>query len=118
MAHCLKALPSVALKFMDGPLVVQNCVLRLSLSWIFFPCRMAEIGLVQFGGAGCYSIYVLMLLLLAYLLNQLDRYMLAITNTSMARDVHYGDLACMNKTTVPHSQFEDVSCNNVTTEKR
>ena len=42
-----------------------------------------------------YSIYVLFILLLTYLLNQLDRYMLGIVTKPMAQELHYGDMACM-----------------------
>lgn len=42
-----------------------------------------------------YSIYVLILLLIAYLLNQLDRYMISICTKPMAQDIHYGTQACM-----------------------
>lgn len=44
--------------------------------------------------AGIYSIYVLFTLLAAYLLNQLDRYTLAIVAKPMAQDLKYGDRAC------------------------
>lgn len=42
-----------------------------------------------------YSIYVLLILLLTYLLNQLDRYMLAIVTKPLAQEIHYGDQGCM-----------------------
>nr|CAH0100929.1 unnamed protein product [Daphnia galeata] len=55
-----------------------------------------------------YSVYVLLLFLITYLLNQLDRYMLAI-------EIHYGDLACMtnNSATLQTPQRE---CQKLTNE--
>ncbi|XP_067928432.1 MFS-type efflux pump MSMEG_3705-like [Watersipora subatra] len=43
-----------------------------------------------------YKFYVLMLCLTAYLLNQLDRYLLPIMTQPMAQDIHYGDKGCLN----------------------
>ena len=79
---------------------------------------MADFGLLRLGQAGGYSIYVLFILLLAYLLNQLDRYMLAITNPTMARDIGYGGEACLEKLNLPDSAFSGVHCTNATTEER
>lgn len=45
--------------------------------------------------ASLYSLYVLMLLLAAYLLNQLNRYTLPVTTKAVAQDVHYGSQSCM-----------------------
>ncbi|XP_077986710.1 MFS-type efflux pump MSMEG_3705-like [Glandiceps talaboti] len=53
----------------------------------------------------CYAVYVLILLLIAYLLNQLDRYALAIVTQPMAQDIHYGDQSCLKNNSVP-----DVEC--------
>ena len=47
--------------------------------------------------AGKYAIYVLFCLLCAYLLNQLDRYALAVTSKPMAQDIHFGDKGCLKK---------------------
>ena len=55
--------------------------------------------------AVAYSIYVLVLLLVSYLLNQLDRYMISVCTKPMAQDIHYGDMACM----VNKSATENVS---------
>jgi hypothetical protein len=50
-----------------------------------------------------YSLYVLMILLLAYLLNQLDRYTLSSTAKYIGQDLHFGDIDCMpNLTTVAY----------------
>lgn len=45
--------------------------------------------------ASKYSLYVLVCLLVAYLLNQLDRYALAVTSKPMAQDIHFGDKGCL-----------------------
>lgn len=42
-----------------------------------------------------YALYVLFAMLIAYLLNQLDRYTLPITATSVGIDLRYGDKSCM-----------------------
>ena len=42
-----------------------------------------------------YSLYVLLMLLLTYMLNQLDRYALSITSVETAQDLKYGDKSCM-----------------------
>lgn len=52
-------------------------------------------GVLSLSKAGFYPIYVLILLLAAYLLNQLDRYALAITSQPMARDIKFGDKGCL-----------------------
>lgn len=68
--------------------------------------------------AGLYSIYVLIILLIAYLLNQLDRYTLPIVTSQMAQDLHYGDQVCMvNSTAGTNSSFVSL-CKNVSTENR
>ena len=41
-----------------------------------------------------YSLYVLLVLLLTYMLNQLDRYALSITSVEIAQDLKYGDKSC------------------------
>lgn len=48
-----------------------------------------------------YSMYVLLTLLLAYLFNQLDRYMLAITITPLSQDLKFGDSKCFKNDSVP-----------------
>ena len=42
-----------------------------------------------------YALYVLLMMLLAYLLNQLDRYTLPIVTKSAGYDLRYGELVCM-----------------------
>ncbi|KAL8609601.1 hypothetical protein ACOMHN_023737 [Nucella lapillus] len=41
-----------------------------------------------------YASYVLLMMVLTYLLNQLDRYLLAVTARPMAQDVPFGDMGC------------------------
>ena len=50
-----------------------------------------------------YSLYVLACLLAAYLLNQLDRYALAVTSMPMAQDIRFGDKGCVNNKSVSFS---------------
>ncbi|CAH1272345.1 SPNS2 [Branchiostoma lanceolatum] len=47
-----------------------------------------------------YPLYVLCVLLVTYLLNQLDRYILATTSAPMAQDIHFGDMGCLENSTV------------------
>ncbi|KAK3087414.1 hypothetical protein FSP39_005573, partial [Pinctada imbricata] len=63
-----------------------------------------------------YNVYVLLLLLLTYLLNQLDRYMLAITAKSMAQEIHFGDKACMVDPSFSSADTGGVKCNGTTAE--
>ncbi|KAJ8300638.1 hypothetical protein KUTeg_022157 [Tegillarca granosa] len=59
-----------------------------------------------------YNIYVLFLLLVTYLLNQLDRYMLPITTKSVAQDIHYGDQVCMVNTSFTSAEIGDTKCSS------
>ncbi|XP_071948158.1 protein spinster homolog 1-like [Antedon mediterranea] len=60
-----------------------------------------------------YSFYVLLLLLLAYLLNQLDRYTLAIVTKHMAQDIHYGDQGCISTVNKTVEDNAHVNCTDV-----
>jgi len=60
-----------------------------------------------------YNVYVLILLLLTYLLNQLDRYMLAITTKSIAQEIHYGEKSCMINTTFSEVEAKSAKCTDV-----
>ncbi|ELU06601.1 hypothetical protein CAPTEDRAFT_220111 [Capitella teleta] len=62
----------------------------------------------------CYSIYVLLLLVIAYLLNQLDRYTLGIVTKPMSRDLEYGDQACFRNSSLPSTVFKSAVCNATT----
>lgn len=55
--------------------------------------------------ASPYSLYVLMLLLAAYLLNQLNRYTLPVTTKAVAQDVHYGSKSCMISEATEHNSW-------------
>lgn len=44
--------------------------------------------------AGKYPTYVLFILMLVYLVNQMDRYVLAVSSEQMACDVHFGKRIC------------------------
>lgn len=57
-----------------------------------------------------YKLYVLLILLVTYLLNQLDRYMLAISSKAMAQEIHFGDKACMKNTSAQDSDFNGLKC--------
>ena len=52
-------------------------------------------GFLQIFKAGGYAVYVLFLLLGTYLLNQLDRYALAVSSQPMAHDIKFGDKGCL-----------------------
>ncbi|XP_070581990.1 MFS-type efflux pump MSMEG_3705-like isoform X2 [Ptychodera flava] len=67
--------------------------------------------------AKCYAGYVLALLLIAYLLNQLDRYALAIVTQPMAQDIHYGDQSCLYSDTVPDPDKAEVKCIDILDEE-
>ncbi|XP_013388870.1 protein spinster homolog 1 [Lingula anatina] len=67
--------------------------------------------------ASLYSLYVLLLLLIAYLLNQLDRYTLAIVTQPMAQEIHYGDHGCLDNTeNVTHKENSTVTCKKILNE--
>ena len=65
-----------------------------------------------------YALYVLLMMLIAYLLNQLDRYTLPIVTKSAGYDLHYGDLVCMvtHNKTVLHAIDEYDILANITTD--
>ena len=77
---------------------VVHCFRRLIFSLhrvvITFKRTMTESFVVVFK-AGGYAVYVLFLLLAAYLLNQLDRYALAVSSQPMAHDIKFGDKGCL-----------------------
>ncbi len=57
-------------------------------------------------GSSIYSLYVLLILLMAYLLNQLDRYTLPIVTTQAGYDLNYGDVVCMTNTQASAEDFD------------
>ena len=54
--------------------------------------------------------YTLLVFLVTYLLNQLDRYMLAITVQPMAQELHFGDQGCLMNSSFTEDQLGDVKC--------
>lgn len=61
-----------------------------------------------------YALYVLLMMLIAYLLNQLDRYTLPIVTKSVGYDLKYGDLVCMethNETVLDLLKANDIPKN-------
>merc|ERR1712012_204427 len=62
--------------------------------------------------ATLYLGYVLSALVLIYLMNQLDRYLLTVLTTFMAPDIHYGNQICLanSNTSVDESLTRDVDC--------
>ncbi|XP_072045497.1 MFS-type efflux pump MSMEG_3705-like [Amphiura filiformis] len=71
---------------------------------------MPQVRLFSIHKAGIYALYVLFLLLLAYLLNQLDRYCLAICTQPMAQEIEYGDQSCLALKNVSKDIRGDVDC--------
>ena len=70
-----------------------------------------------------YALYVLLMMLVVYLLNQLDRYTLPIVTKSVGYDLKYGDIVCMkthNETVLelfdPYNITDDITdmCKNDT----
>ncbi|GFS20961.1 Cis,cis-muconate transport protein muck [Elysia marginata] len=64
-----------------------------------------------------YSLYVLLTLLLAYLFNQLDRYMLAITITPLSQDLKFGDMKCFKNDSVHDFGNTHYKCNGTTSSR-
>lgn len=81
------------------------------------PCSTepAATGLRGLLASSGYSLYVLLLMLLAYLLNQLDRYMLAIVARPSAQEIEFGDRGCLLNSSIT-SQLSDKDCTNCTSE--
>ena len=66
-----------------------------------------------FRQASPYSLYVLLLLLVVYMINQLDRYALTIVAMPMAQEIHFGDRSCMPRDNSSFKAF----CSNRTAQK-
>lgn len=64
-------------------------------------------------GSSVYSLYVLGVLLMVYLLNQLDRYTLPIVTTHAGYDLKYGDQFCMVNRTITQDTLDEF---NITTD--
>lgn len=62
--------------------------------------------------ASPYSLYVLVVLMVVYLLNQLDRFVLGIAGKSLARDLHFGQLGCyLDSTNYSYNSCDISTCN-------
>ena len=47
---------------------------------------------------GCYSFYVLAVLMIVYLVNQLDRFILGIAGKSLSRELNFAQFGCFANT--------------------
>ncbi|XP_043210577.1 protein spinster homolog 1-like [Amphibalanus amphitrite] len=72
------------------------------------------------GGGPCallrqspYSLYVLLLLMAAYLLSKMDRYMLAVVARPSAQEIHFGDRGCLLNVSA-ESSLTAADCANAT----
>nr|XP_015222496.1 PREDICTED: D-galactonate transporter-like isoform X1 [Lepisosteus oculatus]XP_015222497.1 PREDICTED: D-galactonate transporter-like isoform X1 [Lepisosteus oculatus] len=84
----------------------------LSLDCLSVSHALAMLDFCKIGG---YPVYVLCLLLATYLLNQLDRYILAVVILPLTQEIRFGDKSCLpNQTVLPGPE----SCNNASTEKK
>lgn len=63
--------------------------------------------------AGGYAVYVLLLLLGTYLLNQLDRYALAVSSQPMAHDIKFGDKGCLPYNSTFSKDYEKLCVNSL-----
>lgn len=53
---------------------------------------------------GCYSLYVLVVLMVVYLVNQLDRFVLGIASQSLSSELGFSQFACFaNTSSLLHS---------------
>lgn len=60
-----------------------------------------------------YSLYILLILMIVYLLNQLDRFVLGIAGSSLARDLQFGSRSCfLNTSSVDTTAACATMCNN------
>ncbi|XP_078406376.1 MFS-type efflux pump MSMEG_3705-like isoform X1 [Cetorhinus maximus] len=71
---------------------------------------MGCLGICQ---AGAYSFHVLCCLLLTYLLNQLDRYVLAIVIQPLAQDIQFGERSCLSRESAEQGGAQ---CRNASTQ--
>ena len=69
-----------------------------------------------------YSLYVLLILMVVYLLNQLDRFVLGIAGKSLSTDLKFGDRSCFlnisgtSNTTTNVTTSCLVTCNGINSE--
>ena len=67
-----------------------------------------------FRKANLRSLYVLIILLFTYLINQLDRYALPIVSKPMAQELHFGEKSCMLGPNVSTSYTKECENRNST----
>ncbi|KAK2567009.1 Sphingosine-1-phosphate transporter SPNS2 [Acropora cervicornis] len=77
-----------------------------------FQKAMAQ-SFMQVFKAGGYAVYVLLLLLGTYLLNQLDRYALAVSSQPMAHDIKFGDKGCLPYNSTFSKDYEKLCVNSL-----
>ena len=65
-------------------------------------------------GPACMPSMSLILLLVTYLLNQLDRYALAVCTQPMAQDIGYGDYGCLKRENVSRDEMGNGCPKNLT----
>lgn len=84
--------PLIESESVKAPLYARHGALR----YVYEHRRLVPgYGTVQlFKKSRPYAIYVLFMLLLVYLTNQLDRYTLPIVTTTVGADLRYGDRSC------------------------
>lgn len=68
------------------------------------------ISTLKIRGAGWYPVYVLIVLLLVYLLNQLDRYAIGVTSMYIAQDMHWGDKDCILNMSYSREEAGNITC--------
>lgn len=88
-----------------------------ALAWLYdHRKKIPGYGLLRLvKGASIYSLYVLFVLLMAYLLNQLDRYTLPIVTSDSGYDLQYGDRECMKNRQLSQEIFDEFNItSNVT----
>ena len=54
-----------------------------------------------------YAVYILFLLLGAFSLNQIDRFILAVLSQPMARDIKFGDKGCLSYNSTFSHDYKD-----------
>lgn len=62
-----------------------------------------------------YSLYILILLYITYMINQLDRYALSITSVETAQELKYGDKSCLKLANTTKAVGEECTKANQTT---
>jgi hypothetical protein len=96
--------------------LILNIVLRLLLLLLRLDFTI-KMGILQnyvqvFRLAKPYSLYVLFVLLIIYILNQLHRYSLSVTSLEIAQSLKFGDQACMKLANA--SEKQGSVCSNLT----